>query len=256
MTHPSTISPYTAAILSATTLMGYPLIAPLTAAWAVPALAGWALVAAAFLGLRAGHAGSRLSLRAVGLPILVMVALVVATRAMHPRYMITLVPGLAIAIGVGYNALRRRVPRGAFLLLSLLLAGMLLCRLLSQLMPVNQLWPKITPIIAEQASSEHDVVLFLPPWDQRTFEYYYSGPAIPLLGAHHYDEFYYIQGHNFTTSWTADEAVAATKQYRRVWCIYNPYFWDNPKQLALPYKLLGHWQEGQLELLLYEVTPP
>ncbi|MBX0328773.1 glycosyltransferase family 39 protein [Oscillochloris sp. ZM17-4] len=256
MTQHSPITPSTISTLAGTAMLGYPLVAPLTLAWGIPATIGWVLAA---VGLRLpatpAAQGRLLSLRTLGLPLLSLAALVVVTHAIHPRYTITLLPGIAVAVAVGYSELRRSLPRLAFALLALLIAGMLLSRGLRQMQPVEQFWPELTAIVAEQARTEEDVVLFMPPWDQRVFEYYYAGPALPLIGAHHYDDFYYIQGHDIKTTWTQDGAVAVTGGYRRVWYFANSRHWEG-QPLTLPYRQIGHWQKEWLELSLYEVPVP
>jgi hypothetical protein len=40
-----------------------------------------------------------------------------------------------------------------------------------------------------------------------------------------------------------------------VWYFHDKRYWDGPR-LALPYRQLGHWQDGTLELSLYEVAAP
>jgi len=40
-----------------------------------------------------------------------------------------------------------------------------------------------------------------------------------------------------------------------VWVFYNQMFHGVPP-LALPYRELGRWREGKLELILYEVRAP
>jgi hypothetical protein len=114
-------------------------------------------------------------------------------------------------------------------------------------------WSELASEVERQADPARDAVLFHPPWDQRIFEYYYHGPPLPMLGAHHYDDFYdQDKSHDIRTTWTSEQALAATHGYRRIWIFYDQMFHTVPP-LKLPYVEVGHWQSDRLELFLYEV---
>jgi hypothetical protein len=193
-----------------------------------------------------------LSLRLLVVPALVLAALLVALHALQPRYAIILLPGLALMAGMGFGRLQRRWPRAALVLAALLFGSLGLLRVGNALGSIRHSWPIVGNTISEYADPAGDSVLVAPPWDVRVLEYYYHGPALPMLGAHHYDDFYAHGGHSFEWSWTNAEAVAVTRGYRRVWYVGNLQS-VNAQRMQLPYPMLGHWRDGYLELILYEV---
>lgn len=195
-----------------------------------------------------------LVLRTFGGPLLVLAGLVAWMGVVAPRYLVVLLPGAALAVAQGGLALNRLRPRLGFYLIIALQTGLLTYQLAGAALPRPvKPWSALTRTIALEANPQTDVVLFHPPWDQRIFEYYYDGPALPLLGAHDYDTFYYKdRTHDLDTTWTSQQAFMATQGYRRVWIFYDQMFHTVP-QLGLPYRRLGHWQSDRLELFLYEV---
>ncbi|MBX0328772.1 glycosyltransferase family 39 protein [Oscillochloris sp. ZM17-4] len=220
--------------------------------WLAAAAAGFTLMLAAALGRRA--AGG-IALRALALPAATLMLMVVMLHVVATRYMIVILPGSAIAAGVGFAALRGRRPWLAWTLLALLVGGGLLVRVAAEPSDPMGAWGRLSDRVAAEADPADDLVIFYPPWDQRIFEYYYSGPELPMAGAHHYDDFYYSQGHALRQTWTLPEALAAIAGHRRVWVFYDQLHHQVPP-VRLPYRQIGHWQEGKLELFLYEVTPP
>src|SRR5262249_60504261 len=91
----------------------------------------------------------------------------------------------------------------------------------------------LVPQVTARVDPAHDAVVFQSPIEQRTFEYYYTGPALKLLGAHDYDEFYYVQRHRVSAGWTADDVVRETRGNRRVWLFNNSAFSTPPRRLPL-----------------------
>lgn len=253
MTTPSYIGPFSYYLLALATLMGFPLLTPLTVIWLLAAAAGWGLILAALLRGRQRDGG--LTLRAMGVPALTMMLLIAAMRIGAPRYLIGLIPGLAIGIGSGYGVLRERRRLVALGMAGVVIGGMLVARIVGPPLSTERAWPQLTQTLAQQADPASDVVLFTPPWDQRLFSYYYQGPVLPLLGAHDYDEFYYYQGHQFGRSWTSIETVEATKDYKRIWIFHDRRFYGGATP-SLPYPELGRWQIDKVELILYGITPP
>lgn len=232
-----------------------PMHAPPTTLWSVLwlllAVACWGLIV---LGLRQPfRVYDGLLLRTFGVPALTLLGLIVWMQAIGPRYLLTLLPGAALAIGVGWGSLDRSSPRRARALLGVCAAGLLAYRLAGPAMPPSDRpWTALLARLTAEANPASDVVLLHPPYEQRTFEYYYRGAALRLLGANDYDDFYYIHGHSLQAAWTDAEAAHATQGSRRVWLFYNPRL--GTPRLNLPYRLLHSWQSGDLELALYDVS--
>lgn len=218
--------------------------------WLLLALAGWALLAIG--AWRAEGAERGLLLRTLGVPALTLLGLILWMQAVGPRYLMTLLPGVALAIGLGGAALWRRAPRLAAPALYAGLAALLVYRLSGASAPAaDRPWSALVPQLAAQVDPASDVVLLHPPYEQRTFAYYYRGPALQLAGANDYDDFYYAQGHVLRTAWSLADAVQAARGGRRIWVFYNPLL--GAPRLDLPYRQAGHWSAGALELALYEV---
>lgn len=220
--------------------------------WLIGAAAGFSLILAASLGQRET---SGLLIRTLALPAALLFVMVLLLQVVATRYLIVLLPGSAIAVGVGFSALRRRRPWLSWSLLALLALGMLSVRLSAPPSDPKDAWAHLSAQVAAAADPASDLVLFHPPWDQRIFEYYYHGPALPMAGARHYDDFYYSQAHVLRQTWTTPEALQVIAGHRRVWVVYDQLHHQVPP-LRLPYQQLGHWQEGRLELFLYAVSPP
>jgi 4-amino-4-deoxy-L-arabinose transferase-like glycosyltransferase len=198
-----------------------------------------------------------LLLRTTVLPLVFFLLLIILLQVGTARYLLLLIPGIALSIAAGWETLRHRRPQTGGILGGCLLVGMLLYRLTDVFTPVHheQAWEPFTTYIAQHADPEKDVVLFHPPWEQRTFEYYYQGPPLQLQGAHDYDTFYAVEGHDFATTWTITQAVAHTQDSQAVWLLHNAGYY-RMHRLRLPYQLVGHWRSpGGLELLHYEVAP-
>jgi hypothetical protein len=218
--------------------------------WIVLAVACWGLIAIAMRHPLAAYNG--LLVRIFGIPALTLLGLIVWMQAIGPRYLLTLLPGTALAIGVGWGQLRQAKPRMAEALAVVCALGLLVYRLAGPAMPpADRPWTALLARLTAQADPAGDAVLLHPPYEQRTFAYYYRGPALKLLGANDYDDFYYAQGHVLRTAWTIDEAVQATQGSRRVWLLYNPLL--GAPRISLPYRLVDHWRSGDLELALYDV---
>jgi len=196
-------------------------------------------------------------LRTTVLPLVFFLLLITLLQVGTARYLLLLIPGIALSIAAGWETLRHRLPQMGSILGTCLLACMLLYRLVDVFTPVRheQAWEPLTTYIAQHADPKEDVVLFHPPWEQRTFEYYYQGPPLQLQGAHDYDTFYAVEGHDFATTWTITQAVALTQDSQAVWLLHNAGYY-RMHRLRLPYQLVGHWRSpGGLELLHYEVAP-
>ena len=217
---------------------------------------GWLLCAATGISLglmaliQASASERRLTLRVYALPATLMLTMALTLQVVAARYMVVMLPGAALAAGIGFSTLYQRRQSLALLLAGLLLGLMLVLRSAPPTGPA-QPWSQLTAHITQVADPASDLVILHPPWDQRVFEYYYRGPALPMLGAHHYDDFYFTEGHDLIRTWTLPEALPLTTKYRRVWVFYNQIYHNVPK-LALPYQQVGHWREGRLELFLYE----
>src|SRR5262249_30666970 len=151
------------------------------------------------IGLRqSGRRDGGLVLRAFGVPLIMQMALIIWMHAVGWRYLTVLLPGAVLTVALGLGALRRQVPRlGAALLIALVL-GMLVYRVFGVPGPmVARSWPELVAVVESRIAPTHDAVLTPPPWEQRTFEYYYRGAALKLYGAHHYDDFFMTEGHDF-----------------------------------------------------------
>ncbi|NJN68471.1 MAG: hypothetical protein HC884_18050 [Chloroflexaceae bacterium] len=206
-----------------------------------------------------GRGDEGLKLRAFWVPLLMTGGLVIVLQASMVRYLMVLVPGVAIATAIGWHALRQRFPRHGAMLAGGVIGCLLLYRLPGIVTPprVEPVWSELSALVAQHANPHHDTVVFQPPFEQRTFAYYYHGPALRLLGAHHYDEFYHVQEYDFTTSWNPnelDEIIRATRENQYVWVFFKP-FMLRQEPFALPYDLIGHWKLGNLELFRYEIAP-
>jgi mannosyltransferase len=228
--------------------------------WITLAVMMWGLILLALTSKSSGTNG--LIVRSFVLPGLLLLLMVLVMQVVAPRYLIVLLPGAALAVAGGVRMLHLRAPRVAVPLAVVVLLGMVAYRLPAVIAP-NTLpqqyfpgtikpWTELAPVVAENAEPAHDAVLFHPPWDLRVFTYYYTGPELPLLGARDYDVFYGLQGYGIRTSWTLEEAVEATRGYRRVWVFYDQLFHQVPR-LPLPYREVGRWYAGGLELVLYEI---
>jgi 4-amino-4-deoxy-L-arabinose transferase-like glycosyltransferase len=219
--------------------------------WIALALAGTGLMFIALLRARGQDEG--LVVRTFWVPALVLTLLIIWMRVVAPRYLLILLPGGALAVAQGARELRRAWPRLGVMLIALFLVSMLVYRLPDTLnTEPRKPWSALVREVEQHADPTQDVVLFHPPWDQRVFEYYYHGPALPLLGVHDYDTFYYEdRSHDLRTTWTSAQALAATRGYRRVWVFYDQMFHTVPR-LQLGYTELGHWKNDRLELFLYE----
>ncbi|MFO7167563.1 MAG: glycosyltransferase family 39 protein [Chloroflexota bacterium] len=227
-----------------------------TSAWVIV----WLVVSALIWALIIIAAASELQrretfvLRVFVLPALVLLVTLVAIEAAASRYLMTLLPGASLAAARGWRALQPERPRLALALICVVLGGMLLYRLPARLsQPPAPAWQPLAAYVAQHVAPG-DRLIFQPPYDLRTFEYYYRGPGLPLLGARHYDDFYYADGYSFTDSWTADEALAAAEGARRVWVVQNPGS-ASPKP-ALPLLLLDERTFGALALRLYARPAP
>ena len=235
-------------------LLGKPASGAWFLLWQLGAAAGFALMLATALRPRAGIGG--LALRTLAVPGALLLAMSLLLQVTALRYLIVLLPSAALVAAAGFEALRERRPPLAWGLAVLLALGLLgsIRAPWTQPSPANP-WATLSAEVARQADPAGDVVIFHPPWDQRIFEYYYGGPPLPLLGVHHYDDFYYTQGYSLKQTWRSEEAIPLLAPHQRVWVFYNQMFHGVPP-LALPYRELGRWREGKLELILYEVRAP
>jgi mannosyltransferase len=221
-----------------------------SALWLVLAVAGWGLIVMGLLRANAERRG--LLLRTFSLPGLVLLGLIIWMGAIGPRYLLTVLPGIALATGAGLGALQARRPRLAQLAGVAGVAGVIVYRLaVPPIAATGTPWSELAPEVARQADASGDVVLFHPPMEQRTFDYYYSGPPLREAGAYHYDDFYYTQGHSLQSAWTLEDALRETQGSRRIWMFYNPAL--GTARLDLPYPTAGSWRSGQVELTLYQV---
>jgi hypothetical protein len=191
-------------------------------------------------------------LRAFVIPALPLFTLLVWMQAVGPRYTLILLPGAALAVAAGWAALRRLVPRAAIAVGAFYVLGLVAYRLGGAGMPAQvKPWTALVPSVAQRADPVGDVVVFQSPVEQRTFEYYYDGPPLKLLGAHDYDEFYYVQGHIVTIGWSAEDVVRETRGSKRIWLFNNSAL--NTPRLELSYPSIGHWRSDNLDLVLYEL---
>jgi uncharacterized membrane protein len=227
--------------------------------WMLAAITGWALIVLALIRSKSSDDG--LALRLFFVPMLMVFVMVFALQAAATRYLLGLLPGACITLALGYQALRASRPRLAVPALALVLGTMLLLRFGATFAPdltrqpstprTIHPWTQLVPIIMAEADPQRDVILFHPPWDQRIFEYYAGDTQLTLLGAHDYDQFYYVQGHHIKTTWTTTEALAAIGAKQRVWVFYDQIFHNVPA-LTLPFKQVGSWEADGLKLYLYE----
>jgi hypothetical protein len=217
--------------------------------WLTLSLACWCLIA---IALRRANPGRALVARTLVVPGVVLFGLIVWMGAIGPRYLMTLLPGMALGVGVGLGALGQRGRRLALAAGWACAACMIMYRLGVAPVPATGTpWTDLAPEVARQADPRGDIVLFHPPMEQRTFAYYYDGPPLRLAGAYHYDDFYYTQGHVLQSAWTQEDALRETRGARRVWLFYNPAL-GSPR-LNLPFPVAGTWRSGQVELTLYDV---
>jgi hypothetical protein len=210
----------------------------------------WVLV---IIGLRqSAKQDAGLVLRAFGVPLITQLLLIIWMQAAAWRYLTVLLPGAVLAVALGLGALRRQAPRLGQVLLVVLILGMLVYRVAGVPAPTaTRAWPELLAIVEQRADPAHDAVMFQPPWEQRTFEHYYQGAPIKLLGAHHYDDFYMTEGHDFSTTWTAVQASQVLGNSQRAWVFY--YDTNGFMPVQLPYKVIERWQSGKLELVLYDM---
>ncbi len=192
-------------------------------------------------------------LRIFGMPMVMCVILLMVLQVSTPRYLMIVMPGTAFGIAAGWHALSQRFPPIGRVLLIALISGMLFCRvtnLMFQHKPVHA-WPILANYVKQHADPSQDIIVCHPPWVQRTLEYYYDQPDMLILGAHHYDDFYFVEGHDFRTSWTADEVTQHIHHRRYIWLFQRPSLYSMPP-LHLPYRQVGAWSYGDVELLQYE----
>jgi 4-amino-4-deoxy-L-arabinose transferase-like glycosyltransferase len=241
------VTPLDHALVMAGVVMHGPVLSKWIVVWLAVSVAIWALMlTGAVAELRRGQS---FVVRTFVLPAAVLLATLAAIEAVGPRYLMLLLPGAALATARGWKVMTDGAPVLARVLLCVVVGGLLLWRIpvrISQPQPAA--WQPLAAYIAAHAQPD-DVVLFQPPYDLRTFEYYYHGPALPLLGARHYDDFYYTQGHSFRNSWEPAEAMVAARAGRRVWVVQNPGR-AAPKP-DLPLALLDKHDFGPLALRLY-----
>lgn len=217
--------------------------------WLVSATAGLSLM---FIAISSDRAMVGLVLRVLVVPMVILTLMVVVMHVVSARYLIVILPGSALATGVGFAVLHKRRPWLAWTLIALLTSGILGARI--SVVPVDTAggWTHLSMQIASKAHPDDDIIIFHPPWDQRTFEYYYRGPTLPMAGVYHYDDFYYTQGHKLI--WNLAEVLPVLEGHQRIWVVYNQRYHLIPL-LDLPYQQVDHWREGRLELFLYEVPP-
>jgi len=239
-------------LLTFSLLMNVPPNSALLALWIPLVALSWGLIVLALLYARRQDQG--IAVRIFWVPALMLALLIVWMQVVAPRYLIVLLGGGALAAAQGARVLRTRWPRAGAAVVVALLVGLLAYRLPTTLNATAvRPWSALVDEVERQADPARDVVLFHPPWDQRIFEYYYHGPALPLLGVHNYDDFYYDdRSHDLRTTWTSAQALAATRGKQRVWVFYDQMFHTVPR-LQLPYIEQGHWKNDRLELFLYEV---
>ncbi len=224
----------------------------------VPAFIGWMIVAGLTTELillslvRAQQPYQSRLLRVVGVPALVLIGLILWSKATEVRYFMVLLPGAAFGVAIGWTTLSQRRPWIRPLLAGLIVMGIVGYKVPKVFQPEPpKAWPEITRQFEHQVDPSRDIVLFHPPWGQRIFEYYYMGPQVQLIGAHNYDDFYVYQEHHLRTTWTSKEAVEETRNGDRIWIFFDQTTHQVPK-LSLPYTLRQHTKAGNLELFLYE----
>lgn len=219
--------------------------------WLPLTMLAWALIV---IGLRqSGARDGGLVLRAFGVPLITQMCLIIWMQAVGWRYLTVLLPGAVLAVALGLGALRRQAPRLGQVLLVALVLGMLVYRVFGVPAPnTARSWPELVAVVESRLDPAQDAVLIHPPWEQRTFEYYYKGAPLKLYGAHHYDDFFMTEGHDFSNPWTVDQASKALAGSRRAWVFF--YQTNGISELHLPYKVLESWQSGKLELVLYDLS--
>src|SRR6266508_1136911 len=218
--------------------------------WLLLAVLVWEMLAFGLIASREHDDG--LILRAFGAPTIVLLGLIIWLESIGPRYLMVIMPGAALGVAAGWSTLCRRLPRSGPLMGWMLMVALLAYGLLGAPAPkAITPWSDLVGYMAQRADSAGEVVLLHPALNQRMFEYYYSGPSLRLLGAHDYDEFYYVQGHDLRTAWTSADAQMATRGSRRVWLVYDTAI--GTPRLNLPYPLLDRRQFDTLEVYLYRV---
>jgi uncharacterized membrane protein len=196
-----------------------------------------------------------LLLRTLLLPAAFLMAMVFVMGTIAPRYMIMLLPGIALAAGLGAEALEARRPMLGGIGAAVLLSGLLALTSTAQRAPTVNAWAEVSAILADEVAPSGDAIVLQPPYNQRVLEYYYAGEAPRLLGAHHYDEFYVRELLPFRETWTVEQLEPRLAGSRRVWLLQDAFFKQMP-ELDLPYKEVGRWKAGNLHLTLYETALP
>jgi 4-amino-4-deoxy-L-arabinose transferase-like glycosyltransferase len=218
--------------------------------WLCIAVVCWGLIG---LALRSSskHDGGLIA-RTFGIPALALFALILWMHAIGPRYLLTLLPGAVLGLATGWGLLLRWSPRMTVWIGALLMVGLVVYRVSGAGTPTTgNPWSTLVPYVAQQADPERDLILLHPPYEQRTFAYYYSGTPLKLLGANDYDDFYYSGNRSLSLAWTHDEAAAAVQGHQRVWLFYNAAL--GAPRLELPYPIVGQWHADGMELTLYQV---
>jgi hypothetical protein len=220
--------------------------------WLCIAVVCWGLIGLALRSSMKYDGG--LIVRTFGIPALALFALILWMHAIGPRYLLTVLPGAVLGVATGWGLLLRRwSPRMTVWIGALLVVGMAVYRLSGSGTPTTgNPWSTLVAYVAQQADPERDMILLHPPYEQRTFAYYYRGTPLALLGANDYDDFYYSQGHSLSLAWTHDEAVAAIQGHQRIWLFYNSAL--GAPRLDLPYPIVGQWHADGMELTLYQVA--
>jgi len=213
---------------------------------------GGILIAATALSPKAMANG--LVIRTLVLPAVLLLILLSGMQAVMPRYVMMMLPGFALAVGAGFEAIRRRWSLAAWLLASIFLVGTLTSFSIDPGRPTFS-WSKLSAKLAKKAMSGQDIVIFYPPWDQRVFEYYYRGPALPLIGAHNYDDFFHVAKRPYTRGLPSAEALQLIGTHRRVWAFYRGGI--SPETVLTPtYRTVQEWGVNNVYLILYERNAP
>jgi uncharacterized membrane protein len=219
--------------------------------WLPLTMLAWVLIV---IGLRkSSKRDGGLVLRAFGVPLITQMCLIIWMQAVGWRYLTVLLPGAVLAVALGLGMLRRQMPRLGSTLLLVLVLAMLIYRVFGVPGPnTARSWPELVAVLESRVDPARDAVLIHPPWEQRTFEYYYQGAPLKLYGAHNYDDFFIAEGHDFSNPWTIDQATNALAGSQRAWVFY--YETNGITELHLPYKVLDRWRSGKLELVLYDMS--